>query len=500
MRVHYYLCFVCFGITTAYCADNDTNSVRKLSLSDCVQMAIEHNLDVQIDRLNPEIARYNIQMAYAGYEPVITMGGQHDYSLSPGGYDPKLGIRYQGSTRDANSFSTGVEGMLPTGFTYKMSGSIYDEYGIRPASVPPKYDNSRGSASITMSQPLLKNFWIDDVRMRIMVNKKSLKGSELGLRLRMMSTISSVEQAYYDLTYALENVKVQEKALELANRLLAENKKRVEVGSMAPLDEKQAESRVAANKSSLLVARQNLIIQQNVLKKLINSDFSSWHEALLEPSEPLKAIAQVPNLQDCWQKGTTLRPDLLQSKNELEKQDIVLRYNKNQLFPELDLVGSFGYAGAGAEFTHTFGGIQEMDSPYYSYGATLRMPLSNRAARNNYKIGKSQKQQLLLQHKKLEQDVLVQIDDAVKRVQTAYQRVDATKQARLYAEAALDAEQKKLENGKSTSFIVLQLQSDLTTARSEEIGALADYNKSITQLELAEGSILDKHQIKIDIK
>jgi outer membrane protein TolC len=352
-----------------------------------------------------------------------------------------------------------------------------------------------------MTQPLLKNFWIDQTRMNIWVSKKNLKSSELQLCLQLMNTVTLVEQAYYDLISAKENVRVQEKALELANRLLAENKKRVEVGAMAPLDEKQAESRVASTRAQLLMAQQTLAAQENVLKKLLHDNFSDWHKVAIEPTASLAAIPQVFSLQDSWHKGMTLRPDMLQSRVELEKQDIVLRYNRNQLFPELDLVGSYGHMGGGvSQYSGIFGQIEEGSSPFYSYGAVLRIPLSNRGPRYNYKVSKAQKQQLLLRLKKLEQDILVQIDDAVKRAQTSLERVDSTKQARLYAEAALEAEQKKLENGKSTSFFVLQLQSDLTAARSAEIGALADYNKSLAQLALAEGATLERHRLQVGVK
>jgi outer membrane protein TolC len=130
----------------------------------------------------------------------------------------------------------------------------------------------------------------------------------------------------------------------------------------------------------------------------------------------------------------------------------------------------------------------------------LSFPLSNRTAKNNYKSGKLTKELLLLEFKRLEQGIIVEIDNAVKQAQTAYEKIEATRQARLYAEAALDAEQKKLENGKSTSFFVLQLQRDLSAARSAEIRALADYNKSLSTLSKSEGTTLEKANIGLEFK
>jgi outer membrane protein TolC len=130
----------------------------------------------------------------------------------------------------------------------------------------------------------------------------------------------------------------------------------------------------------------------------------------------------------------------------------------------------------------------------------LTIPLGNVAARNRYKQGKVSVEQALLTTKKLEQDVMVQIDDAIKAAQTTFERVGATHQAKLYAEAALDAERKKLENGKSTSFVVLQLQRDLTAASSDEIRALADYNKALAQVAFAEASTLQRRKIDVRVQ
>jgi outer membrane protein TolC len=128
------------------------------------------------------------------------------------------------------------------------------------------------------------------------------------------------------------------------------------------------------------------------------------------------------------------------------------------------------------------------------------MPLSNVGARNNYKAGKVTLKQLLLQLKQLEQNIMVQIDNAVKQAQSSYQSVQATMQARIYAEAALDAEQKKYAVGKSTTFTVLQLQNTLTAARSQEIRSLADYNEALANLAAEEGSTLERNNINLELK
>ena len=199
----------------------------------------------------------------------------------------------------------------------------------------------------------------------------------------------------------------------------------------------------------------------------------------------------------------TLRPDLKQAKLDLERQGIQLKYDYNQLFPQLDVAGSYGYGAGGlttVSFGDAFSDITSRDFPHYNVGVTFSIPLSNRRARYNYKTSKMSVEQALLSVKKLEQSILTEIDNAIVTAKASYERVSATRDAREYAEAALEAEQKKLQSGKSTSFVVLQLQRDLTSARSSEISALADYNKSLSNLSFSEGTTLIRRNVDLDIR
>lgn len=489
------------GILPVFAQDNNFTT-NQLSLADCISLALEHNFDVQIAKINPEISRYSLNMAYASYEPSFYFSAQQSYNKMEGSSDISTYTPPPNETwREA--FQSGISGLAPWGLRYDLSGSVNRSSGTRPdmfGNIVDRGFEYNSDAAITLSQPLLKNFWIDQPRMTIQVNKRNLKISQLAFQQQVMTTITSVEQAYYDLIYAMENVKVQEKALQLAEELLAENKKRVQVGAMAPLDEKQAESQVASSKASLLISLQTLSNQQNALKKLISEEFLKWKNVFIQPTEQLNAIPMAFSLTDSWNKGLTQRPDIVQMRTELEKRDIQIKYYKNQLFPQLDLRGSYGRSGVDRTLGGALDDINVERDPHFSYGIVLNIPLGNTTARNNYKSARAQRQQYLLQLKQLEQNIMVAIDDAIKQAQTSLQRVEATKQAREYAEAALKAEQKKLESGKSTSFVVLQLQRDLTSARSEEIRALADYNKALAQLSLVEGSTLERHNIKLDFK
>ena len=479
---------------------NGVPAAREMSLPDCIQQALAHNLDVQIQRVNPQISLFNLDSAYAGYDPVFNFSGLHRYNNT--GAEFQSGQRIAGSQYNSDTYSSGFSGGTPWGMTYDLRGSASSTAGNNPWTngtfLP--IQNSSGQAGLGLTQPLLKNFWIDGTRLTIRLNKNRLQYSEQGVRGQIISSVTAVENAYYELIFAQDNVKVQQEALDLAQTQLDQDRQRVQIGSLAPLDVQQDEAQVAKNQATVISALSALGTADRVLKNLITDEYSKWYAADIRPSTALQAPLQLFDLQDSWNQGMTQRPDLLQARLNVELQGIQLKYLKNQVFPALDLIGSYGFNGAGGQFGDTFNQMNEANRAFYSYGAQLSMPLSNVGPRNQLKAGKGSLKQLLLQLKQLEQSIMVEIDNAVGVARSDYEGVQATRQARVYAEAALDAEQKKYTVGKSTTFTVLQLQNNLTAARLQEIRALVDYNKALAALAAAEGSTLERNSIQLDTR
>ena len=239
------------------------------------------------------------------------------------------------------------------------------------------------------------------------------------------------------------------------------------------------------------------------MKQLITDDYAAMEPVDLQPTAPLSAPVQVFDRQISWSKGLTERPDLLQAKLDIERQGVTLKYNYNQLFPQLDLVGSYGHGAGGRAFRNTARRSTkspEATSLPTSTAGNLTFPIGNTGARATYKRSKLEMEQYMLNLKKLEQTIMITIDNDITQAKSSYQQVAATRAAREYATDALDAEQKKLENGKSTTYTVLQMQRDLTTARGNEIQALANYNKALAQLSLDEGTTLQRLSINVEVK
>jgi outer membrane protein TolC len=488
------------GASVAASAQTNAPTIRKVSLDDCIQSALEKNLDIRIARYNPPQSLADLQAAYVGYNPTFTAAGAHNYVMEGNSINLSTGVPNLGNTLNENSFNSSLAGLMPWGLNYSLQGNVAQGYSYIDGE---RYEQAGGSTSVSLTQPLLKNFWTDQTRLNIRVGKNRVKYTELGLKQTIMNIVTTVEQAYYDLIYARENVMVQEKAVELATQLVVENKKRVEVGSLAPLDEKQAEAQAASNEAALIAARSALVTQENTMKQLISDNFSMMEPVDLQPTAPLAAPVRVFDRQISWGKGLTDRPDLLQAKLDVERQGFTIKYNYNQLFPELDVVGSYGHAANDAtlyQFSQALNEMAQGSRPYYSYGGQLIYPIGNSAARANYKKSKLAMEQLVLNLKKLEQTIMVTIDNDIVQAKSSYQQVAATREAREYAAEALAAEQKKLENGKSTTYTVLQMQRDLTTARGNEIQALANYNKALAQLSLDEATTLQRLGINVEVK
>ncbi len=475
---------------------SDTNaSVRLMSLQDCLQEALTHNLDIQISRETPLADIYNLRGAYEGYDPTLNASGTHNYNVTPGGgFNQYSTNPIPARVSSSDNFNSDVGGTLPWGLQYDFIGAV------NQTRVPNTPDSSSGDIEVTLKQPLLKNFWIDDTRLTIRMAKDTLKSDQAFFRQRVISDVTAVVTGYYELIFNREQVGVDEEALKLSQTQLDQDQQRVQIGSLAPLSVEQDQSQAAQNRATLISDKEKLSAAQNTLKSLLaDTNYMFWHAVDIQPTETLQANLEEIDLQDSWNKGMTENPQLVIDRMSAEKDGIQLKYDRNQIYPSLDLIGSYGYNGSGAQYSDSFGGIAQGNAPFYSYGAQLSMPLGTIGARNTAKAAKITLKQALLTLKQEEQTVMVNIDNDVKTVQSDFESVQASKQARIYAEAALDAEQKTYAVGKATTFEVLQYQNNLTTARSTEIRDLANYEESLATLAQDEGSTLERYNVDIEV-
>jgi outer membrane protein TolC len=332
-----------------------------------------------------------------------------------------------------------------------------------------------------VQQHLLKNFWIDADREQILLRRRDLKISQQALRFQIMKTLLAVELSYDDVVASRENVRVQEKALELRQQLVAETTP-TRSGRRPPAAGPRTGRNAAGKHRDLAHDRsEQYYTQQITLKSLLTDDFKAWADVEILPKDPLVAVQQDVNRSESFVRAMQNRPDLIQARLAVDKSDVEIKFRKNQLYPSLDLVGAYGGLGVADEPGTSINNALNFGNQEYSYGVVLSLPLSNVSERGAYKASKAARQIAELQLKKAEQEILFPDRRFCEpRAVTLHAGHFDSQSARLCGICSR-AEVKKLQNGLSTAFFVLQLQETLTLARTAELqahGGLQQNNRS----------------------
>lgn len=495
------------GITDEF-ATASTPGVRRLRLDECIFTALRQNRELQIERLTPAITEAYLSGSYGYYDPIFTTEAYAQDARNTGGFDPADFSRDAVYDAESQTVRSSVTGFLPWGMNYNLFGGYDHSDGFRNTLNFESYSLQSG---ITLRQPLLRNFWIDQGRMTIQVNKKALKITELGVHYVAMDVINRVQQAYYELAYAVQFAQEQREFLRSREDLLATVKRRIELGNLTVLDEHLAAARVATVAASLAGADNAVRLAENELRTMLGAAWTNSADVRLEAADSLLAVPQKFSLQDSWQQGLAHRPDLAQFREDVSKASIDLKYRRNQLFPALDVVASHVRRGSdtqqtlpptqpSASFPAARSQIENGDAPTDLVGVIFTLPLGLARERADFRASKQLKQQAELRLKQYEELVMRQISDALYTTRAQLDQVTLTRRARELSEAALDAENQKLTGGKSTVFLVLEMQNDLATARATELRAKADYNKTRSQLRFAEATLLEQWQLVIEVK
>jgi outer membrane protein TolC len=301
------------------------SELKAVSLDDCLKLALQKNLDIRIAYFNPRQSLSQYRQAYSGYDPAVGMSVRQNFRTSAGVGNPGDFIPPGGESW-AESYSVGLQGLAPTetGLRYSLQSGMTRNNNVFFAT-PTRPEINSGFfyspfASLDLTQPLLRDFWIDSTRMMVQVNKIGIGRSEQGARRQVITVVAQVALAYHDLIAARENVRVQSKAVETAERRLAEQKKRVEVGALAPLDEKQSEAEVYRAKADLLQSEARLGDASTNLRNLINDDLGSWDNLLLNPTLTLTAEPVAFDKKDSWHKALTHSPDIVYARLLIDSQ------------------------------------------------------------------------------------------------------------------------------------------------------------------------------------
>ena len=485
-----------------------------LSVNDVIRMALANNIDIGVSRFQPMISEYAITQAYQRFDPRLTFSGTVNRNTTASAS--------QLDGADTNSILTGRYSVgyiheLDFGSNYSVTFSVNrSSTNSTFSTINPSY---RGTLQYSYTQPLLNGFGRLVNTSQIKIAQTNLEISEVAFERQVMDLVAEASNSYWDLVYAGEDIRVQEAALGLAQRTLRDNRTRVEIGTLAPIDLVQAESVVATRQESLIVARFSRIRLEDSIKSMI-SRVADPALVLLS----LNPIGDVRNrndeilpVEEAIQLALINRPEMRETELTLQNNDLNLRVARNALLPSLSLTTTYTQNGiGGTEFIRSgglggqtttvlpggiggaFSDIFGFDFTGYSVGFNLQIPLSNKSAQARLTQLTVQQRQTESRRAAMAQAIAMEVRNAYNQIEMNRARIVAAQAAREFAERRLDAEQRKFILGASEIRFVLDEQQNVTQSQTTEIRALVDYVKAVVAYDGAIGRTLEINNILIE--
>jgi len=555
-----------------------------LSLNDAIALVLENNLDIAIARYNLSIADTDVLRAKAGSNVRGVATGL--VQGTPGGGVGGFGTGAQGAgaggtTGGAGGAGTGGGGLVQStlasvgpavpSFDPFLSSTLSIEHATFPLSNTvttgvPEFRQNTGTANFsynqgwstgtlmtvdfsnsrqttnslrttlvpqvnsgfraTLRQHLFQGFGMASNLRFIRIARNNREISDVSFRLQVITTVSQIQNIYWDLVNAYQDLKVKERSVALAQKTLSDNRKQVEIGTLAPIEIVRAESEVATRNQDLILSQTNLQLQQLLTKNAITRNLTDavLAAAAVIPTDSMQIPAQEPvvPIQDLITDALSHRPEVAQARIDLTNRDISKKAARNSLLPTVDLVGWYGGSGLAGEqnpaatcgavatfgcvppgsvlrtgFSNAFARLFDGSAPDYAVGFSVNIPIRNRAAQADQVRSELEYRQAELRLQQLNNQIGIEVRNAQFGVQQNRARVEAARKGRELAAQSLDAEQKKYALGASTNFLVLQAQRDLATAESNLVAAMSAYEKSRVELDRVTGNTLTRNHIQM---
>ncbi|HEX9285876.1 MAG TPA: TolC family protein [Thermoanaerobaculia bacterium] len=484
----------------------------RLSLDEAVALAIANNQDLNVSVDTAEASRYVLFSNMGIFDPLAEASLVRSHSEQPAASQLSGAQAGSANQSDTTDFSTRVTQLAPTGGTFSL-GFTANRTATNSTFffVNPSYNSG---LTLSFTQPLLRNFGRDTTTWLIRTSRNDRDSSYQTFVRSVQGTVNAVEQAYWDLVYALKNLEVKKEARALAADLNRITKIKIDVGSLAPIDIVQTEVGIATAEEQIIIAEGLIGDAQDRLKRLLNFDPAKYSVPIVPTDEVRAEPTSVP-VDEGIKRALTRRPEILATQYSVDSERIRYEYWRNQTRPALDLIGSYGYSGLGGtttirdsvgnvvsrtsgDFGDAFQQIIDREFKNWSIGLQFSYPILNRRARGQrgaalytWEAGKAGLNAL-------EQNVLLEVRSAARNIETSRRSIAAAQKSRELAERNLDAERKKYENGMTTSFQVLQITNDLSVARTNELQALAVYRKALSAYHYAVADILEWKGIRIE--
>jgi len=494
------------------------DGVMPISVGDVVRLMLQSNLDLTLNRFSPLSSQYVIDTLFRPFEPTLEIGAIVARSTTPvasqltagAGVTSLQQLNHRYSIGYGQTFHTGTRVDINFYMTRRSDNNQFNTFN-------PSYS---GVLTYQVTQPLLRNYGrsINDTQIRVARNNRNI--SAIDFEMQMIDLVTGAQNLYWDLVYQREDIKVRKQSLDLAEKTLSDNKRQVQIGTMAPIDVVQAESAVAQRQEQMVTTSYVADQMQDRVKRLMtNLPDPALVLAQLSPIDPAPKPRpdDVMPLEDAIKYALESRPELRSIEMQLQNSEIQLKYNKNQLLPSLNVSAGYTQSGIGGVQTVRSelggeqvvsvirGGLTDAFSQLFGYnytgysaGFNLSIPLSNRSVRAEYSRVLTDKQALSAKRNMLVQEIALEVRNANSQVEMNRARITAAERALELANMQLEAEQKKFQLGTSQLRFVLEEQQNVSAAQTTQVQALVNYAKALVDYDKAVGRTLRKNNIEIE--
>ncbi len=481
-----------------------------LRLEDAIALALERNLSLVVERYRQSESLLGLKSTFGMYDLTATSDVSTSREVSPtasnlGGAD----VLESRST----SWNLGLSRLLPSGGSASADWrNTRSETNSFFATLNPSY---RVDLDLSFTQPLLRDYGREVTERSIRIARTGLDISRETFELQVIGVLQEVEQAYWDLVEAQEQYVVAEESLKLAEELHEQNRVRVEVGTLAPLELVQSEAGIATRKEEIIRARAAIGDAEDRVRQLLNLESGElWNTPIVPETDPEMLPVEI-DLDQALEIALERRPDLRIKRHSQRDLEADIGFYSNQKLPRLDLAVTYGLNGLGGDVTErdfftreilreapgdygdAIDQIGDADFEGWRVALNVLVPVQNRTGKNQAALARVASDRGRTELRDLELGAITAVRRLARLVETAAEARESARVSRRLAEKNLDAEQKRYENGMSTSFQVLQIQEDLTEARSREVNAITGYRKALVLFYQATGELIDRSGIEI---
>jgi len=487
--------------------DIEGANVQKLTLADAIEMLLKNNLEVQFDRVGIKIEQARTRFAVGEFDPVfrlevtrseieqpdLTSNLNSSQQAALAAQFPEAFITTEPIIfhQESLRWDTSLSFRSPIGTQLAFTGrqtKIFSTFIGDTRGVNPYYLAFGG---FEVRQPLLKNFGTDANLADIRQSRINQKIAELNWQKTLNDGLASVLANYFDMVFAQADLRVKQDAIAADEKLVQQNMRRSDLGFMSPIDVQQARAQVSLDQEQLLLSKNLFMERQFGLRRLITSTGGEGASMIFLPVQTPNLQAPNLNRTELLQAAFRHRPEYIAAVSEAEKQEVRLKFARNQMWPTLDLVGSMGYNGIGDYWGQARNHAAATQAPQWSFGVQFSVPLGNIQGRAQYDAILGFKEQAILRIQQTESTLTNDVDTALSRIETNRQRVVTARQTRELNEEAVRIAYRRMEEGQISSFDLIETQRKLYDAKSRELGAQADLNKAIVTLWQATGTITE---------